>query len=272
MIEAEEAARDKVWADYRYVVLADNKAPDGLTVIDLGAGHASSGESLCGRIITALRSSGILNQPVGAGYIERNWPPSLKESGAWPLASLRQSFLNGALTRLVDPDKVLKSKVVEFVGKGEFGLASGQNPDGSYSRVWFEELIGPEEVAFESDVFLLLKAEAKSLVVPPEPEPQPEVTPRPDSEEETEEETTTPDPDVESSKRKLRVKGEIPPESWNRLGTKLIAKLRSSSEGLKVEISLEANVEAAAAKSLVEDLRQALDDLSVSDRVEVVEE
>ena len=133
-------------------------------------------------------------------------------------------------------------------------------------------MIGPEEVAFESDVFLLLKAEAKSLVVPPEPEPQPEVTPRPDSEEETEEETTTPDPNVESSKRKLRVKGEIPPESWNRLGTKLIAKLRSSSEGLKVEISLEANVEAAAAKSLVEDLRQALDDLSVSDRVEVVEE
>ena len=133
-------------------------------------------------------------------------------------------------------------------------------------------MIDPAEVAFESGVFLILKAEAKSLVVPPEPEPQPEVTPQPDSEEETEEKTTTPDPDSESSKRKLRVKGEIPPESWNRLGTKLIAKLRSSSEGLKVEISLEANVEAAAAKSLVEDLRQALDDLSVSDRVEVVEE
>ena len=48
-----------------------------------------------------------------------NWPmPS-------PLVGLRQSFLNGALTRLVDPDKVLKSKVVEFVGKEEFGLASG---------------------------------------------------------------------------------------------------------------------------------------------------
>lgn len=121
-------------------------------------------------------------------------------------------------------------------------------------------------MAFESGVFLILKAEAKSLVVPPEPEPQP------DSEEETEEKTTTPDPDSESSKRKFRVKGEIPPESWNRLGTKLIAKLRSSSEGLKVEISLEASAEAAAAKSLVDDLRQALDHLSASDRVEAVEE
>ena len=90
--------------------------------------------------------------------------------------------------------------------------------------------------------------------------------------EETEEKTTTPDPDSESSKRKFRVKGEIPPESWNRLGTKLIAKLRSSSEGLKVEISLEASAEAAAAKSLVDDLRQTLDHLSASDRVEAVEE
>src|SRR5206468_2043277 len=27
------------------------------------------------------------------------WPPALKDAGAWPLTSLRQSFLNGALTR-----------------------------------------------------------------------------------------------------------------------------------------------------------------------------
>ena len=33
---------------------------------------------------------------VGAGYIERNWPPALKDAGAWPLASLRQSFLRDA--------------------------------------------------------------------------------------------------------------------------------------------------------------------------------
>ena len=95
-------------------------------MIDLGAGHSSSGETLCGRVIAALKSEALLNESVGAGYIERNWPPALKESGAWPLASLRQSFLNGSLTRLVDPDAVLRSKIVEFVGRGDFGLASGQ--------------------------------------------------------------------------------------------------------------------------------------------------
>jgi hypothetical protein len=64
--------------------------------------------------------------PWAPGYIERNWPPALKDAGAWPLASLRQSFLNGSLTRLVDPDATLKSKIVEFVTRGDFGLASGK--------------------------------------------------------------------------------------------------------------------------------------------------
>jgi len=125
-------------------------------VIDLGAGHSSSGETLCGRVIGALKSEALLNESVGAGYIERNWPPALKTAGAWPLASLRQSFLNGSLTRLVDPDSILKGKIVEFVGRGEFGLASGRKPDGNYERVWFQELLAPDEVAFETGVFLLL--------------------------------------------------------------------------------------------------------------------
>jgi len=81
-----------------------------------------------------LLSPSLVNESVGAGYIERNWPPAFKESGAWPLASLRQSFLNGALTRLLDPDKILRDKIVDFVGKGDFGLASGQKTDGTYDR------------------------------------------------------------------------------------------------------------------------------------------
>ncbi|MFQ5849842.1 MAG: DUF499 domain-containing protein, partial [Candidatus Binatia bacterium] len=100
--DAEEAAKDEVWGGYRYVVLTDSREPDGLKVIDLGAGHSSGAETLCGRVITALKSNALLNESVGAGYLDRNWPPALKESGAWPLSSLRQSFLNGSLTRLVD--------------------------------------------------------------------------------------------------------------------------------------------------------------------------
>jgi hypothetical protein len=132
---AADEAYDEVWGGYRFVVLADNHEPDGLKIIDLGAGHASSSETLCGRVIAALKSQALLNESVGAGYLERHWPPALKESGAWPLVSLRQSFLNGALTRLMDPDVVLRSKLVEFIERGAFGLVSGTKPEGTYDRV-----------------------------------------------------------------------------------------------------------------------------------------
>jgi len=266
--DAENAARDEVWGDYRYVVLADKNEADGLAVIDLGAGHASSGESLCGRIITTLKSSAALSESVGAGYLERNWPSTFEESGAWPLASLRQSFLNGALTRLVDPDAVLKTKIVEFVGKGDFGLSSGQKPDGTYDRVWFEESVGSDEVTFESGVFLLLKDRARSLVAPPEPGSAPEPGPEPKPKLEQE---AGPGPEPTPSQRALRVHGEIPPELWNRLGTKLLPKLRSGAD-LKVGIDLRVNVDGAAAENLIEDLRQILQDLGIADKVEIGDE
>ena len=93
--EAGEAAREEVWDQYRFVVISDTSKPNGLRTIDLGAGHSSSSESLCGRVISALRSSALLNESIGAGYIERNWPPALEESDAWPLVSLRQSSWRG---------------------------------------------------------------------------------------------------------------------------------------------------------------------------------
>ena len=141
--DAEEAAKDEVWASYRFVVLADTQERHGLKIIDLGAGHASASETLCGRIIGALKVEALLNENVGAGYIDRHWPPAFKDTGAWPLTSLRQSFLNGALTRLIDPDAVLRRKIVEFVESGHFGLASGTKGDGQYERLWYAEPIGP---------------------------------------------------------------------------------------------------------------------------------
>ena len=77
---AEEAAVEEVWATYRFAIVADTEEPDGIQVIDLGAGHSSGSETLCGRIITALKGKALLNESVGAGYIERHWPQVLKES------------------------------------------------------------------------------------------------------------------------------------------------------------------------------------------------
>jgi hypothetical protein len=269
--DAEEKAKDEVWGGYRFVVLSDNQEPDGLKIIDLGAGHASGAETLCGRIIAALKSQALLNESVGSGYIERNWPPALKESGAWPLSSLRQSFLNGSLTRLVDPDFILKNKIVEFVGKGEFGVASGQKPDGSYDRLWYGEIIPHDEISFESDVYLLLKKKAKALksgeiLQPPSPpgptpgpEPGPELGPKPPE---------IPTPGPEAQKKILRLSGNIPPEIWNRLGTKLIPKLRSGSD-IKIGVNFSVSLNPDQAKTIETELRQILNDLGLGDKIRI---
>jgi hypothetical protein len=268
--DAEVSAKDEVWGDFRFAVVADGQEADGLKVIDLGAGHSSSGETLCGRVLAALKSEALLNESVGAGYIERNWPPALKETGAWSLASLRQSFLNGALTRLVDPDATLKSKIVEFVTRGDFGLASGKKADSSYERIWFQEPIASDEVAFEAGVFLLRKVTGEALkggapagptpvAVPapePPPTPQPALTPGGET------------PEPTASMRTLRLSGNVPPEVWNRLGTKILAKLRSGLD-LRIGVDFSVTVPAEAASGLADDLRQVLQELGLSETVRV---
>jgi hypothetical protein len=270
---AEEEAEDEVWGGYRFVVLADNQELEGLKIIDLGAGHAGSSETLCGRVIAALKSQALLNESVGAGYLERHWPPALKESGAWPLASLRQSFLNGSLTRLLDPDTVLRGKLVEFIERGDFGLASGLRPDGSYERVWYTELIAPEEVAFEAGVFLLAKEKTKVLTLEAQPGFAPELSlhssaqPTP-----TQGQELFPTPELEpilaSHTVTLRLVGTVPPEVWNRLGTKVIPKLKSGADltvGVKFAVSLNADLAAGTAA----ELRQIVHDLGLEDRLKI---
>ncbi len=262
--EAEATAREEVWGSYRFVVLSDMQEADGLKVIDLGAGHASSGDTLCSRVIMALKSAALLNDSVAASYLERNWPPALKDSGAWSLASLRQSFLNGSLTRLVDPETTLRQRIVEFVTKGDFGLASGPKPDGSYEHLVFEEPLDPAEVTFAAEVFLLTKAKAKALQAGTQPSegagptiitPPPGPTPPPDQ-------GTAPPSTPGAQTKTVHLSGTLPPEVWNRLGTRIIPKLRQSA-ALHIQVDFRLQVDGAVSATLETELKQILEDLGL---------
>ena len=266
---AEEEATDEVWASYRFVSLYDSQTDNKIRTIDLGAGYATGNESLTGRVITSLKQNGLLNDSVGAGYIDRNWPPALTESGSWPLSSLRQSFMNGSLTRLLDPDQVLRGRILEFVEAGEFGLASG-NPDQSQgARVWYKELVSADEVIFDANTYLLTKQVAEQLKAPPtlvptrdqEPDPPPTPTPDPD-----------PKPDggqqplLTPQKTTLRLKGTVPMESWNMVGVKLLTKLRAE-EDLNIAVSLSVSVDSDRLPNLENEVHQALMDLKLEGQV-----
>ncbi len=268
--EATDAAREEVWGSYRYVAFSDNSEPDGLKVLDLGAGHASSGETLVGRVLVALKTSSLLNDTVAVSYLDRNWPPALKTSGSWPLSGLRQAFLDGSLTRLRDPEVTLRSKILESVAKGDFGLGSCLQPDQTFERLWFGEPVSPDDVAFTADVFLLTRKRAQELRagrVTEHPDPTkthtvPLTAPVKGDE--------TPPPNAPTTSV-LHLSGAVPPELWNRLGTRLLPKLRSG-QGLEARVDFRVTAPADRFKSLLADVEQALADLGLAKDVRIDQE
>ncbi|MGP8076053.1 MAG: DUF499 domain-containing protein [Thermoplasmata archaeon] len=276
--EAEDEVKEEIWAGYRFVVIYDQKSADTLHVIDLGAGHASAGQTLTTRIMAALKSEGYLNENVGGGYIERNWPEALKTSGAWSLAGLRKAFLDGSLTRLPDPEGALKTSIPRLVERGDFGLASGEKPDGTYERLWISELVPSEEVTFDTDTFLLLKSRAltlrtpisqitpagtenlgsgrsSALLVPPGPVGSTKsVMP----------EIRIGGSEADSKTRaSFSLSGSIPPEAWNKLGIGLVPTLKKGRE-LSILLSISVKTPISERENFERELRRRLAELGIA--------
>jgi hypothetical protein len=170
------------------------------------------------------------------------------------------------MERLIDPDSYLKGKIPEFVARGDFGLASGQQSGGGYTRLWFEELMPADEVAFEADVYLLLKPKAKALKTQPSPATSEEKI-------EQEQKPQTPEPSEEkplpsAEKCTMRITGSIPPEIWNRLGTKLLPKLRTGS-ALRLGLDFTVDLDADQVAMIQIELRQVLQDLNLAEAVRI---
>ena len=118
-------------------------------------------------------------------------------------------------------------------------------------------------------MFLLRKATAEALKsgvpVTPDPvrtpEPEPDHTPRARLE-------PGPEPTSGAPTRTLRLVGTVPPEVWNRLGTRILPKLRSGSE-LTIGLEFTVTVKADVAGGLATELRQILQELGLAEAVRI---
>lgn len=270
---SEQDAREAVWSDYRYLVLADRQEPNEIRVIDLGAGHSSSRETLAGRALSALKTEGLLNDTIGAGYVDRKWPPALIASGAWPLSGLRQSFLDGSLTRLLDTDHILQSYIAQWVETGEFGLASGARRDGGYQRIWYQQIVPISDIQFGPDVYLLKKRTVDGLVHRPESDGTIDgCVPRVDDD--ISENAHIQDASAASADAglddpiRIRIRGNMPVEQWNRLGTRVIPRLRAIGT-VTASICLACDAETSVTPAALFELEQALRDLRLSDQLKL---
>ena len=121
-------------------------------------------------------------------------------------------------------------------------------PDGQYRRDWFREDVGSAEIAFEADVYLLTKSLAeklKSTEITPVPPSGPEPTPP-----ETPATPECPHPDgITVAHAIISVAGSISPEQWNRLGTRLLPKMRAAGT-VTATIRLEIEIEHTKATAL----------------------
>lgn len=259
---AEEDAREEVWASYQFVLLYNRTEQDGLKLIPLGAGHASAGDSLGARVLAAMKSEGLLNENVGSSYIQRNWPTALREAGLWPLPGLRQAFLDGSLTRLLDPERVLTEQILRWVEQGDFGLASGPHTDGTFERVWYNERVRPEEITFDAQTFLVAKEKARALVAPTPggvAEAQKAAVVIVD---------TTPVAPLPEGVVYLRATGLVPPELWNKLGTRLIPRLRTGTD-VVLQVTATVKLSASERERIKQEIKRALAELGLGENWKV---
>jgi len=119
----------------------------------------------------------------------------------------------------------------------------------------------------------LLKDKARALKVQPGPgagtilPPESELYPPPGAGPISQPEPPT-EPPPAGAIRTFRISGEVPPEIWNRIGIKVIPKLRSGSD-LKVNVSFVVTVDERQADNFQVELKQILTDLNLYARIRI---
>ena len=66
----------------------------------------------------------------------------------------------------------------------------------------------------------------------------------------------------------LKLTGTVPSELWNRFGTRVLPKLRSCGD-LRIEVGFSVSVPADILPTLELELRQALEDLGIGDKIQI---
>jgi hypothetical protein len=259
---AKAQIEERVWASYDHLLLWDAANSD-LKDIVLGRLHPSEARSITSAILARLRHDSLLSREIGASYVERNWPPAFKDSGAWPLAGLKAAFFQGQFTRLEKADEALRTTLARAVTQGVLGLASGKDA-ANFDRVWFKESVDGPDISFDYDTYVLLPRTAAALkearakgatgIGNGKPAPGPvtiTVSPEPKPEKGEEEGT---------EKQILKWEGELRRDQWNLFSLKVLTRIPQSSE-MTIDVQITAEPEDTAIK---DQLNQALKDLGIS--------
>jgi hypothetical protein len=272
--------RENVWRSYKNILLLgkDNQ----IRAIDLGLVHSSSAESLIQFIINHLRQYDEIQSGISANFLIRNWPPAFKE---WSTRAVRDAFYASPLfPRLLNPETI-KDTIARGVSNGQLGYV-GKLPGERYRPFNFERSLGAPDIDLSDEMFIITAETAEAYrcqhaqgQAAEEPSCQPagpeggaspgfgETPPavpglfpegalggRPGGE-------------GTSGSSGMSWRGEVPAQKWMNFYTRVLTKL-GIGEGLKLTVTVEYKSEGGAGKQKVDDVKGALRELGLNDRLE----
>jgi hypothetical protein len=260
---AKSQIEERVWSSYNRLLLWD--ANQGkLKDMPLGQLHPSEAKSITSAILARLRHDSLLSREIGASYIERNWPPALKDSGLWPLASLKAAFFQGYFTRLEKTEDTLRQTIFRAVSQGTLGLACGKDVN-QFDRVWFKETVELPDITFDYETYLLMAKKAKALKeAAAEPPTGKQPTPP------TKPSMVTPpvelplgqtpgQPPTEPPSPVVCWQGQLKREQWNLFSLKVLTRL-AQAEDVEIAVKVRAKLKEAQTVDL---LNAALKELGI---------
>jgi hypothetical protein len=273
--KAKRDLKESIWRAYKHLFLLakDNTVKR----VDLGLVHSSAADTPISNILNRLSADGDVEKGVSPNFLVRNWPPAFKE---WATKSVRDAFYaSPVFPRLLNAETIketiargVESGILAYVGKGAAG---------SYQPFAFNQSISPADIEFSDDMFIITAETARAYLKGQTPPTsvgvpvegggagagagtggsiEPGGTPtEPRS-------TSSPNAATSAKITGIRWSGEVPPQKWMNFYTKVLSRY-TATPGLKLTIAVEVSPSDGLSQQSLEEMRSALRELGLDDRV-----
>lgn len=274
---AQRDLRECVWRSYKSLLLLgkDNQ----LRHVDLGLVTSSAADSMTAFILSRLRQDGEITDGVSPQFLVRNWPPAFRE---WSTRAVRDAFFaSPVFPRLLNAD-LIKDTIARGVSGGQLGYVGKSRPDEYSPFIYNTELISAD-VEVSEDMYVITKETAEAYKKAKE---RPIPPPTRDGAETSGAEQVVPEGErggdpapggstpplkppivTAASFTKLSWSGEVPAQKWMAFYTKVISKF-VGARGLRLEVRLDTAPDRDFSPQKVEEAKQALRDLGLSDKIQ----
>ena len=267
--------KENVWRSYNNVALLGKS--NEVRFIDLGNVHSSAASALIQFIANQLVQVDEIQSGVRPNLLVRNWPPAFQE---WSTKAVRDAFYASPLfARLLNPDSI-KETIARGVSNGQLAYV-GKTAGGKYHPFSFERTISTTDIEISEEMYIITKDTAdayrKEIARPSGVTEPPAVasagdaggTPPVDARESAATPATggRSGPQPPEQKSGLTWSGEIPSQKWMNFYTKVLTKLRVSGD-LTLTVKVECSPDGGVSPQKVEEVRSALRELGLDDKIE----